>query len=143
MKRIFLLLLAVAALSACRKELDLDAGACFGVHQLLHSKNAWVKCGERADFENKLVCIKGILEPDFDMENSRRFFLLDEKDNETSITVTIDSLIAPQATARVRAGIGRRATVTGIVSGFDMPMNLKCKRGYSQHLEILVDLIVE
>ncbi len=141
MKRTLLLAIALVNFAACRDTLDLDAGECFGVKELLHSKNAAVKCNERADFENRVLCLDGEVVAEMEIRATRQFVLRDVDDSQTSITVTIDSAIVNQVANLIRVRGNSRATVTGVVSGFDMPGNLKCRRGFTQHIERLEDLV--
>lgn len=143
MKRLLLLLLGVITLASCRKELNVDEETCFGVRELLHSKNANVKCGERADFENKVICLDGWVEAELEIRNTLQFKLRDVDDQNAEITVTLDSAIADQVANLIRVHGSSRAKVTGVISGFDMPMNLKCKRGFLQHLDTVQDLRFE
>ncbi len=132
-----IMLLAVG----CKKDLlDIDAGTCFSVRDLLDSRNADVPCGNAADFEGKDLCLTGTIEEETGMGPSHVFFL---HDASRFIEIQIDSTIAAEVIALVKVNGGRSANVKGVLTGFDKPQNLKCRRGFVQHLSDIEDLEIQ
>ena len=141
MKQFIIPLCILLVGAGCKKDLlDIDSGICFSVNDLLDSRNADVACGKAADFEGKSLCLEGTLEEEADSGLSRKFFL---RDASQFIEVQVDSSIAAEVLALVKANEGKSATVKGIMTGFDKPQNLKCRRGFVQHLSDMEDLEIQ
>lgn len=138
MKQLLITCCIILLAAGCKKELlDIDAGICFSVKDLLNSRNADVACGNAADFEGKVLCLTGTLDAENGMGLPQNFFLHDES---RSLEIQIDSTIAASVIALVTVNRGRFATVKGVLTGFDKPQNFNCRRGFVQHLSDIEDL---
>jgi len=141
MLQVILPSLLLLSMAACKKEtIDIHSGACFGISELLNSKNVQVKCGQTADFEGLSLCLAGVLEPS---PESGKFFLLDQDHDSQWITVSLDSTISAAVQQFVQSNEGKTATVRGVLSGFDKPQNFQCVRGFEQHLSSITDIALE
>lgn len=125
----------------CKKDLiDFEPGVCYEVQTLLNARNAEVPCGKIADFEGKKLCLTGTLE---DNGNSTSFTLRDAQHSSHAIEIQVDSLLANEVLAMVKANVSKMATVRGIMTGFDRPQNFKCRRGFAQQLSEVEDLEIQ
>lgn len=141
---LILMLFALALVAgACKKELDLEADAVYGVRQFLQSKNCDTKCGEVADCEGVEVKIKGKINLDSAVRDALTFRLSDENHHNCDLEVRVDSLIATDVFDRLILAGNTHAQVQGIVEGYDQPGNIKCKRGFVLRLQDEEDLLVE
>lgn len=137
------LLALILVAGACKKELDLEVDAYYGVRQFLQSKNCDTKCGQVADCEGEIVGVKGKVNVDATEREALTFYLSDENHRNCDIEVRVDSLIATDVFDQLLLAGNTHARVKGLVEGFDQPGNLKCKRGFVLLLENEEDLLLD
>lgn len=140
---LLVLIALVFVAGACKKELDLEADAYYGVRQFLQSKNCDTKCGEVADCEGVMVGVKGKVNLDNAERDALTFRLSDENHRNCDIEVRVDSLIATDIFDQLILAGNTHARVKGMVEGYDQPGNIKCKRGFVLRLDNEEDLMLE
>jgi hypothetical protein len=138
-----LLLFTLLALSACRKELELDPDTYYGVKELLRSANLQAQCGEPADAEGARVGVRGRTPEDYREPNGYRFFLLDIDNDDCRMEVQLDTVASSAVFAKLAASNGRPVRIRGVLKGYDQPGNLRCKRGHLLLVEQAGDVEVE
>ena len=129
--------------SGCRKDLDLDSDTFFGVKELLKSKNCEADCGETASCEGKIVKIKGKIDENNINEDVSTFFILDEKDEDYSISVEVEASCKEETFDKIRTKGGHGIKIEAKIQGFDMPVNFSCSRGFVLKLEEADKITVE
>lgn len=136
-------ILALIALSGCKKDLDLESGAFFPVKAFLQSQDCAADCGEMAACEGQIVGIEGVVDESNINPDNLQFYVLDAKNDKFRIEVKADPAIAEEAFEKIRFRLENDIRVRGEIEGYDQPMNFNCKRGFILHLENVEDLFVD
>lgn len=136
-------IIALIALSGCKKDLDLESGSFFPVKAFLQSKDCAAGCGETAACEGLVAGLEGVVDESNVNPGNLQFYVLDEKSDKFRIEVKVDPAIADEVFEKIRFRLENDIRVRGEIEGYDQPMNFNCKRAFILHLENVEDLFVD
>ena len=129
-KIIVLLFVIVTVLSCAKDTLFLESSVTFGIKEFLQSENCNTDCGTEASCEGQTVKLKGILDEYNINEAQSEFWLIDEDNDKYTIYYKVDTSITDAVFDKIRDYDGKLIEAKGVISGYDMPTNTSCDRGF-------------